>query len=66
MVKKKQELWQGKQDRSVHTVARCTKIHVRYNVLISRKLKYSDPLVQEVPEIATLLYIRKENVYLIL
>lgn len=66
MVKNKQELWQRKQDRSVHKFARYTKIHVRYNILISGKLKYSGPLVQEVLEIATLLYIRKEKVYLIL
>jgi hypothetical protein len=37
--------------RFVHEVVRHTKIHVRYNLLLSRELLY--PLVPEVPDMVT-------------
>jgi hypothetical protein len=50
--------------RSIHEVAMYTKIHIRYNVLISGILTISgNPLVSEVPDMATFTVFRTENIY---
>ena len=60
MLKMKWKMQQGKEDRmssdrlSVYEAVRYTKIHIRYNVLISGKLrKLATFLVPEAPYIAT-------------